>query len=106
MSSPIFAKAAEEWARMRSAYGDYLEAHMAAAVEATNGYLLNPKGKAKGVTQEQLFTAGPNVAAAYASEELADFWRTHPRMTLAAFEAQWLEEQDAAPYDWADAEAA
>lgn len=106
MTSPIFAKAAEEWARMRLAYGDYLEAHMAAAVEATNGCMLNPKGKAKRVTQEQLFTAGPNVAAAYASEELADFWRNHPRMTLSAFEAQWLEDRYALPYDWETVEAA
>lgn len=90
---------------MRMAYGDYLEAHMAAAVEETAGVLLNARGKAKKVTEEQLFTGGPHIAAAYASEELVDFWRTRPRMTLAVFEAQWLEDQ-VAPYDWADHQAA
>lgn len=105
MTSPIFARAAEEWARMRMAYGDYLEAHMAAAVEETAGVLLNARGKANRVTQEQLFTSNVTVATAYASEELVDFWRTRPRMTLAAFEAQWLEDQ-VAPYDWADNRAA
>lgn len=106
MTSPIFARAAEEWARMRMAYGDYLEAHMARAEVETNGNLLNAKARAAGVTQERLFTANSTVAAAYASEELVDFWRTHPRMTLATFESQWLEDQYATPYEWGADEAA
>lgn len=105
MTSPIFARAADEWARMRLAYGDYLEAHMLAAELATNGTFLNARGKAAGITQEQLFTAGPSVTAAYASEELRDFWAEHPRMTLAQFERAWVEQQTQTTYDW-DAPAA
>lgn len=94
MTSPIFAAAAREWERMRSAYGDYLEAHIAAAEAATNGAMLNKRARAAGVTSGRLFYSGPAFARAYASEELLDFWRTNPRMTLAQFERQWLDRPD------------
>lgn len=102
MTSPIFAAAAAEWDRMRMAYGDYLEAHIAEAEAATNGYLVNDRGRTAGVTSGRLFMAGPAFVRAYASEELTDFWRTKPRMTLAQFEAQWAFQ---VAYDW-DAQAA
>lgn len=93
--SPIFQRAAREWAAMRSEYADYLEAHIAAAYEATNGVLLNARGKAARVSEERLFTASGATAAAYASEELRDFWATTPRMTVAQFEAAWACRLDA-----------
>ena len=83
---------------MRMAYGDYLQSHMVAAETATNANFLNAKGRALKVTTTQLFTSGPSVANAYASEELLDFWRDHPRLTLAAFERQWVDQQGR--YDW------
>jgi hypothetical protein len=89
--SPIFERAAREWAAMRSEYGDYLEAHIAAAYRATNGALLNARGRAAGVSEERLFLAGGSYAAAYASEELREFWATTPRMTVEAFETAWAE---------------
>lgn len=100
MTSPIFAKAAEEWARMRSAYQDYLEAHMQAAETATNGYMLNARGRAAGIRSDYLFTSGPSVAKAYASEELTAFWARTPRPTLARFEAGWVDQRDQESYDW------
>jgi hypothetical protein len=89
--SPIFQRAARDWAAMRSEYGDYLEAHIAAAYEATNGVLLNARGRAAGVTEYRLFTAGGAFAAAYASEELLEFWATRPRLTVTQFERAWAE---------------
>ena len=89
--SPIFQRAAREWAAMRSEYGDYLEAHIAAAYDATNGVLLNTRGRAAGVSEERLFLAGGALATAYASEELRDFWATRPRLTVEAFERAWAE---------------
>lgn len=89
--SPIFQRAAAEWAAMRSEYGDYLEAHIAAAYEATNGVLLNARGRAAGVSEERLFLAGGAFAAAYASPELTEFWAAHPRLTVEAFETAWAE---------------
>ncbi|GAA4692096.1 hypothetical protein APR04_005775 [Promicromonospora umidemergens] len=93
--SPIFQRAAREWAAMRSEYGDYLEAHIAAAYDATNGVLLNTQGRAAGVSEERLFLAGGTFAAAYASPELREFWAAHPRLTVEAFETAWTERLDA-----------
>ncbi|MFI2366601.1 hypothetical protein [Promicromonospora sp. NPDC019610] len=92
--SPIFQRAAAEWAAMRSEYGDYLEAHIAAAYDATNGVLLNAQGRAAGVTEERLFLVGGVFAAAYASPELREFWATRPRMTVTEFERAWTERLD------------
>lgn len=76
---------------MRTAYGDYIEAHILAAETATNGRLLSARGRAAGVTVERLFFGSASFAQAYASEELLDYWRQHPRMTVAQFEAQWID---------------
>jgi hypothetical protein len=89
--SPIFERAARQWAAMRSEYGDYLEAHIAAAYNATNGVLLNARGRTAGVSEERLFLTGGTYAAAYASEELAEFWATTPRLTVRDFEHAWAE---------------
>lgn len=97
--SPIFQRAATEWAAMRSEYGDYLEAHIAAAYEATNGVLLNARGRAAGVNEARLFTAGGAFAAAYASRELREFWATTPRMTVTEFERAWTERLDTEPHE-------
>ena len=94
--SAIFTRAAVEWAAMRDEYAVWLEAHMAAATEATCGVLLNRRGLAAGIDSGRLFTASPAFASAYASRELRDFWASSPRLTLAAFEAAWLTARDAA----------
>ncbi|GAA2241464.1 hypothetical protein GCM10010413_49860 [Promicromonospora sukumoe] len=96
--SPIFQRAAAEWAAMRSEYGDYLEAHIAAAYRATNGVLLNVRGRAAGVSESRLF-AGGAVATAYASRELREFWATTPRMTVTEFERAWAERLDTDPHE-------
>ena len=88
--SPIFAQAAETWAAMKAEFDLELEAHISAAESATRGYLLSPEARATGISVDRLFTANRTSAAAWASEELRDFWTTHPRPTLAAFERAWF----------------
>jgi hypothetical protein len=58
------------------------------AEAATNGYLLNARGQAKGMNPSELFTGPARIAYAYASDELKAFWRAHPRVTQAEFVAQ------------------
>jgi hypothetical protein len=104
--SPIFERAARQWADMRAEYGVWLEAHIDAAYDATNGVLINARGRAAGVSETRLFTAGGAYAAAYASEELRDFWAATPRMTVTDFERAWagrlddVEPREELPEHW------
>jgi hypothetical protein len=49
------------------------------AERATNGYMLNKAGGANGIDERSLFTGPESRARRYASEELIEHWRTHPR---------------------------
>lgn len=92
--SLIFATASAQWAAMRAAYQDVLEAQYEAAEEATNGYMVNARGQAKGWTGMAVFTGPPTVVQAYASDELKEHLAAHPRTSTRAFEAQWFEVPD------------
>ncbi len=86
--SAVFATAIAEWRAIRADYELYLQAAFLAAEEATRGKLLNRRGRRAGVDAYTLFM-GPAVRAyAYASDELIEHWRTHPRVTFEQFEAQ------------------
>lgn|GEM_PF-1285401 len=87
--SAIFAAALDAWAECREAYALHLEAQYAAAVDATNGVLLNARGRAEGVASPSLFLGPRSRAEAFASAELREFWSTHPRVTFAQFERDW-----------------
>lgn len=60
----------------------------AAAEAATNGYMLNKRGREAGVNERTLFTGPESRARKYASDELIDYWEHHPRPTGAYFEGQ------------------
>lgn len=51
----------------------------------TRGNMLNKRGRAAGISDRSLFTGPESRARAYASEELLEHWRTHPRPTAAMF---------------------
>ena len=55
------------------------------AERATNGYMLNRKGLARGISPRSLFTGPEATARRYASDELLDYWQTHGRPTAAMF---------------------
>jgi hypothetical protein len=87
----IISEGFADWREAREAYDAVLLSAYARAEEATNGALLNARGRAAaGVTAISLFM-GPAVRAyAYASPELVEHWEKYPRMTFADFERQWL----------------
>lgn len=90
--SVLFAAAASQWAVMRAEYETVRESHYVQALDATNGVLLNERGKRAGIDPYSLFMGNETRALAYASRELVDHWARTPRLTLAAFERQMLEE--------------
>lgn len=92
--SLIFQAAAAEWRRVRDEYELHLEAQYAQALEECNGVLLNARGKAAGIDSFSLFRGPGRRAAAYASDELMEFWQRHTRLTFAEFER--------ASFMWAD----
>lgn len=93
MRSAIFAAATRLWHACRMDYAVYLEAFCLEAETATNGNMLNARGRAAGVTSWSLFLRSPAYVEAYASDELRDWLRVRPRLTFADFEQQWLDEQ-------------
>jgi hypothetical protein len=97
---PIIGAALAQWRETRAAYQDYLEAQYAAAVDATNGNLLNARGKAAGIHGHTLFMGTTARAHAYASPELLEWWAVHGRLTFQAFAEQHLEDPDMAPHRW------
>lgn len=90
MVSVIFANAADAWRRCRDEYEAHVMAAYARAEYDTNGYLLNRDGKGASIDPVTLFTGPRSRAVRYASEELLEHWLTHPRVSFAEFEQQWV----------------
>lgn len=85
----LIAEAFADWRVCRAEYDGVLYAQYEAAAAACNDALVNARGRARAIDPISLFM-GPAVRAyAYASEELIEWWTSHPRLTYAAFEAQW-----------------
>ena len=91
MTSAIFKQAAEDWAKMRNDYERYLEQAYNLALRDTGGVLVNKAGRALHIDGLDLFTGPQTRAYKYASEELKDYWRLYPRLSLADYEVQWLQ---------------
>ncbi|GHC44439.1 MULTISPECIES: phage minor capsid protein [Streptomyces rochei group] len=68
----------------RALYDEYVEQQYLAAEHAV-GFLLNAKGREKGVEAGSLFRGPARIAYAYASDELKDWWAEHGRLTQAEF---------------------
>lgn len=90
----IIRDAFAEWRECRAEYDDTLYAQFDAAEAATNGAMLNARGRAKGIDPFSLFMGPETRALAYASEELVEHWESHPRVTYAAFEKQWAAQRE------------
>jgi hypothetical protein len=60
-----------------------IEASWQAAERATNGNMLNAKGRARGIDDRSLFTGSEDRAYRYASDELKAHWEHNPRPTRA-----------------------
>jgi hypothetical protein len=88
--SLVFRHAAAAYAALRA---DYEELRMSAylkAEEATRGALMNRLGHRRGIDPYSLFMGTEARAQCYASDELREWWRDHPRVTFADFERQML----------------
>ncbi|MCG7524933.1 phage minor capsid protein [Streptomyces sp. OfavH-34-F] len=72
-------------AEARQMYGEWVQRQILAAEEATNGYMFNKKAETKGYSYESLFTGPHRIGYARASDELKEWWETHPRLTQAEF---------------------
>jgi len=91
----IVSDAFNAWRECRAAYDETLYQQYMAAEEATNGAMLNARGREKGIDPFTLFMGNQTRALAYASEELVEHWETHPRITYAMFEKQWQRDREA-----------
>jgi hypothetical protein len=91
VSSVIFARAAEQWQEMKSEWLDHLDYAYLAAEEGTGGVLVNKEGRALHMDGWDLFTGNARRAELYASEELLEWWSTHPRLSMDQFEKQWIQ---------------
>lgn len=91
----IVSDAFSAWRECRAEYDETLYQQYMAAEEATNGAMLNARGREKGIDPFTLFMGNQTRALAYASEELVEHWETHPRITYAMFEQQWQRAREA-----------
>lgn len=55
------------------------------AEAATRGYLVNARGRARGIDPEEILTGREAVFQRYASDEARDYFRANPRPTAAYF---------------------
>lgn len=90
----IIGSAFMDWREVRADYEDVREAAYMRAEEATNGALLNARGRAAGIDPASLFMGPARRAYAYASPELVEHWEQHPRVTYAEFERRQVRERE------------
>jgi len=88
VTSPSFQIAVNEWHALRDEFELVREAAFDVAHEATNGVLLNARGRSAGIDAYSLFMGNEVRAHAYASPELIEHWRSHPRPVFAKFERE------------------
>ncbi|MCK9917227.1 MULTISPECIES: hypothetical protein [Microbacterium] len=91
--SGLISDAFDARRQCRAEFDDVLYAAYDAAEEACRGALLNAEGRARNIDALSLFMGNTARAHRYASEELREWWETHPRVTFAMFERQWADQR-------------
>jgi sirohydrochlorin ferrochelatase len=91
-----FERALQDWREARAEYERVLHATYERAAEACRDRLVNEDGRRLGIEPLSLFMGTRARAYRYASEELVEWWRSHPRVPFVEFERKWLAERDAA----------
>lgn len=86
--SALIRQALRVRAQLRIEFEDYREHAYREAEEACRTKLLNRRGERAGVSSLSLFYGSEIRARAYASEELLEWWATHPRPVFEVFEEQ------------------
>ncbi|HVK25048.1 MAG TPA: hypothetical protein VM677_27120, partial [Actinokineospora sp.] len=82
----------------RGAYRVRLEEDYFAAEAATNGYLLNSQGVARGIDPRELWRQNETYARKWASDELLEWWDERGRITFAQFQEELLTGSNAARF--------
>lgn len=73
-------------------YRRYVESRRDAAEAATNGFMVTPEGRRRGITAAQWFT-GRHVSDRYATEEMRDWLAANgPTLSATAFRAQAVDD--------------
>ncbi|QZD98169.1 hypothetical protein SEA_ANTUNA_56 [Microbacterium phage Antuna] len=93
--SEHFERALADWREARAEYENVLHADYEAAAEACRDRLVNARGRRLGIDPMSLFMGNRARAYAYASEELIEWWETHPRTPFVEFERAWIAQRDA-----------
>ena len=89
MAGAIYETAAMIWAEMPAEYDLALEARYAEAEAATNGYMVNRLGRARGLTGYDLHTGSAGRAYRYASRELLDHWAVSRSKFVKVFPTEY-----------------
>lgn len=80
--------------RVKEEYWDYANQQYSSALEELNGVLFNSKlrdaARAKGITEDSLFTGPHHIANKYASDELRAWWSVNGRETQSSYRYQAL----------------
>jgi sirohydrochlorin ferrochelatase len=87
VTSPVFGFAVSRWRGLREEFEVVRQAAYVVAEEETRGAMLNAWGRRLGIDPYSLFLGPAARAYAYASAELVEHWRTHPRPVFQVFEA-------------------
>lgn len=77
-------------ATVRRLYEDDLRRQYLDAERVTRGHLLTPEGRSKGIDPKELFQGSSIRSNKWASDELKEYWNTHPRKTYTQFKADLL----------------
>lgn len=86
MTSPLIRAALDQMKELRAAHRLTIESDYARAETATNGAMLNERGRVKGIDPWDLFTHNPTFFRAYASPELVEWREAHPHLSFAEYE--------------------
>jgi len=74
-------------------YDEWLEARWLAAEAATNGYMLNREGRARGIDPRTLFYGSWDRVKKYGSQELLNWFEANGWMNKTEFRAQMLQRE-------------
>jgi hypothetical protein len=75
---------------VKTAHAEDVRERYLHAEDVCRGHMLNAAGRAAGIDSESLFSGPASRAKKYASEELADYFREHGRLTVEDFTAGLL----------------
>lgn len=93
MTSPLIQAALDRMKELRQEHRLIVEHDYAQALAATNGAMLNERGRMRGIHSFDLFTHNRTFFSAYASEELVEWRAKNPHLSFVEFERMMLDDE-------------